>query len=332
MNRFSKTLRSFVAVSVALAFFALGVAGCGGASDDGEQGKSRTMNMVTVNWIEGMALTYVQEQILEDSLDMEVDVKEVQGGGIAFKSVATGERDYFNEAWLPTTHKDPWNETKENAQKLGYSYKGTSVGLAVPSYMDISDISELPKFRDALDGEINGIESGAAVNDQTRQILKNNGIEGFSVVPASGPATWQALESAINNQEPIVVTGWYPHWKWGTYDLKYLEGAQTGQTPVFGDPEDVFKIVDNEFIDEFPKKVVCFLKHSEVNDQEIESMMDTFRNRGEMSKQEAAADWIQNHQETVNRWMKQAEECAASDRPVEALPDDATFSREQGNA
>jgi glycine betaine/proline transport system substrate-binding protein len=290
------------------------------------------MNMVTVNWIEGMAITYMQEQILEDSMDMTVDVREVSGGGIAFKSVADGDRDFFNEAWLPTTHKDPWEATKENAQKLGYTYKGTTVGLTVPAYMDITSVTELPDFREELDGQINGIESGAAVNDQTRQILENNDIDGFSVVASSGPATWQALENAINNEEPIVVTGWYPHWKWGTYDLKYLEGAQTGQTPVFGEKEDIFMIVDNEFIDEFPKEAVCFLKESEVNDEQIESLMGAFRNRGDMSKREASQQWIENNPEYVNQWMNQAEECASSDEPVEPLPDDASFSRDQGSA
>ncbi len=311
-----------------LGLFATGLAGCGGSGGDEV---SREMNIVTVNWIEGMALTYMQEQILEDSMDMEVDVREVSGGGIAFSSVADGGRDYFNEAWLPTTHAGPWEKAKDDAQKLGYTYKGTSVGLTVPAYMDITSVEELPEFRDELNGEINGIESGAQVNEQTRQVLENNGIEGFSVVASSGPATWQALENAIDNEEPIVVTGWYPHWKWGTYDLKYLEGAQTGQSPVFGEPEDVFKIVDNEFIDEFPREAVCFLKEMEVNDEQIESLMDTFRNRGDMSKQEASEQWIQNHPEYVNQWMNQAEKCAASDGEIETLPDDATFSTSQGS-
>jgi glycine betaine/proline transport system substrate-binding protein len=289
------------------------------------------MNMVTVNWIEGMAMTYMQEAILEDSMDMNVDVREVSGGGIAFKSVASGDRDFFNEAWLPTTHSDQWAATKDTLQKLGYTYKGTTAGLAVPAYMDITNVSELGNFRDELDGQINGIESGANINDQTRQILENNNIEGFSVVASSGPATWQALENAINNQQPIVVTGWQPHWKWSVYDLKYLEDAQTGQTSVFGEKEDIFTIVDSQFIEEFPKEVVCFLKEFEANDQQVGSLMNTFRNRDGTSKQEAAAQWIKNHSEAVNTWMDQAEECAASDAPVEALPDDASFSRNQGD-
>jgi glycine betaine/proline transport system substrate-binding protein len=325
MRNSTTPFRSLIAV-VAAGLLFVGLAGCGGGSSSGEQDVSRQMDMVTVNWIEGLALTYAQEALLEDSLDMKVDVREAPKGA-AFKSVASGDRDYFNEAWLPTTHEQIWNEIKDNAQKLGYTYKGTSAGLAVPSYVEIDHVKQLPEIREALGGKINGIGAGATVNNQTRQILKNNNIEGFEVVASSGPATWQALETAIQNNEPIVVTGWYPHWKWGSCDLKYLEGAQTGQTPVFGEAEDVFKIVGNDFIEKFPKKVVCLLKHMEVNDEQIESLMDTFRNRGDMSKHEAATQWLKNHPEWVSQWMNKAEECAVSDAPVEYLADDAVFSR-----
>jgi glycine betaine/proline transport system substrate-binding protein len=260
---------------------------------------------------------------------MEVDVREVQGGGIAFSSVADGDRDYFNEAWLPTTHSGPWSKAQGKAKKLGYTFKGTTVGLAVPAYMDMEEISELPKFRGALNGEINGIESGAAVNKQARQVLENNNIEGFSVVASSGPATWQALESAIENREPIVVTAWEPHWKWDEYDLKYIQNARTGQTPVFGGKEDAFTIVSSDFKDKFPGEVVCFLQKFEASQTQVGSLMKAFQNRGEMSKEEAAAQWVDEHSGEVEEWTNQADECASSGEELEYLPDDATFSREQ---
>jgi glycine betaine/proline transport system substrate-binding protein len=73
-------------------------------------------------------MSYMQAQVLEDSLNVPVDLKEVQGGGIAFSSVANGDRDFFNEAWLPTTHQNSWGDLHEQLQKLGYTYRGTSGG------------------------------------------------------------------------------------------------------------------------------------------------------------------------------------------------------------
>lgn len=327
MKSMPATSRSLLATLVVMGLGAGLWAGCG---DPGAQ----TLNVVTVNWIEGMAMTYLQEQIVEDSLGTDVDVKEVQGGGIAFSSVASGDRHFFNEAWLPTTHQAPWEKSKDRLQKLGYTYRGTTVGLAVPTYMEVDTLPDLMAYREELDGTINGIESGAAINGQTRRTLERYGMDdAFSVAAASGPATWQALESAIANKEPIVVVAWYPHWKWSEFDLKYVDGAKTNHNvDIWGRSEDIFTIVDNGFIERFPKKVVCFLKRFEVNDEQILSLMSAFKNREGMEKPEAIQQWIENHPEDVSRWLEQARTCAASDEMPEPLPDDASYSSRRADS
>jgi len=325
--RESQSLRSFAVAAVAVALLGVGLAGCGGGSS-GDEDVSRDLQMVTVNWIEGLAMTYMQEAILEDSLGMEVEVNEVQGGGIAFSSVAQGNADFFNEAWLPTTHEGPWSNQKDDLQKLGYTYKGTSAGLAIPTYVEVDSMPDLAQYQGELNGTINGIEAGANVNDQTRNTLERYGLgDQFEVAAASGPATWQALQSAVENQEPIVVTAWKPHWKWSVYDLKYIDGAHTGHNvDIWGEAEDIFSIVGNDFVDRFPREAVCFLKEFEANDAQVGSLMDAFRNRDDTSKREAAQQWIQENPDHVNQWMQQTRECASSDEPIETLPDDATYS------
>ncbi|PSQ85453.1 MAG: ABC transporter substrate-binding protein [Bacteroidetes bacterium QS_3_64_15] len=323
----STPLRSFVAGLSVLALLAVGLVGCSG--DD--QGASRQMDMVTVNWIEGMAMTYMQEQILENRYDMEVDIREVQGGGTAFVSVASGDRDFFNEAWLPTTHEQPWKENQDGSKKLGYTYRGTSVGVVVPAYVEADTFPDLTSYQQELDGTLNGIESGAAINDQMENTLELYDMnDAFSVSAASGPANWQALESAIGDNEPIAVAGWKPHWKWNRFDIKYVNGAKTGHNvDIWGQPEDIFTIVGDDFIDKFPREVVCFLQEFEANDEQVGSLMSAFNERGDMSKEEAAAQWIENNPDDVEQWMNQAEECANSDEELEYLPDDATYSTDQ---
>jgi glycine betaine/proline transport system substrate-binding protein len=327
----SKSFRSFAVAAVAMALLGIGLAGCGGSSS-GDGGPSQEMQMVTVNWIEGMAMTYMQEAILEDSLGMEVEVNEVQGGGIAFSSVAQGDADVFNEAWLPTTHQEQWESNRDNLQKLGYTYRGTTVGLAVPTYAEIDTIPDLPNYRDELDGTINGIEAGSAINEQTKQTLETYGLEGdFRVQAASGPANWQAVESAIENKRPIVVTAWYPHWIWNQYDLKYVGGAKTDHNvDIWGGPEAIFTVVENGFLEQFPREAVCFLKEFEAKDEQVFSLMTAFNERGSASKSETARQWIENNPKPVARWMEDTEACAAAEGP-EPLPDDATFSASRGD-
>ncbi|MFP4228834.1 MAG: glycine betaine ABC transporter substrate-binding protein [Salinivenus sp.] len=330
MRHLPSSLRSLTAGLAALAFLTVGLVGCGGSAD---QGESREMNMVTVNWIEGLAMTYMQEQILENEYDMEVDVREVQGGGIAFSSVAEGERDFFNEAWLPTTHEDPWNENKDQAKKLGYTYRGTSVGVAVPEYVEADTFPDLMDYRDDLDGTLNGIESGAAINEQMENTLELYDMDdAFSVSSASGPANWQSLESAIEDEEPIAVAAWKPHWKWNRFDIKYVSGATTGENvDIWGEPEDIFTIVGDDFIEKYPREVVCFLQEFEANDEQVGSLMEAFNERDDTSKEEAAAQWIEDNQDDVEQWLDQAEECANSDEELEYLPDDATYSSDEAS-
>lgn len=288
--------------------------------------------MVTVNWIEGMALTYLQAHLLDDSLGVEVDIREVNGGGIAFSSVASGDRHYFNEAWLPTTHQEPWKKHKENLQKLGYTYRGTTVGLAVPSYVEIDTIPDLMEYQEELNGTINGIEAGAAINGQTRSTLEQYGLsDEFRVAAASGPANWQALKSAIQGKRPIVVTAWYPHWIWNRYDLKYIGGAKTNHNvDIWGGPEAIFSLVDNGFVERFSEEAVCFLKEFEANDEQVFSLMTAFTERGGQSKSAVVQQWTEDHPKAVEGWMRQARECAASESPPQVLPDSATYSPDSG--
>ena len=295
------------------------VAGCGGSDDASDD--ASTLRMVTVNWIEGLAMTYVQQQILEDSLGADVSVREVSGGGLAFAAVASGDADVFNEAWLPTTHQQPWEAHKSDLRTLGYTYRGTSVGLVVPTYVEADSVPDLRRLHDALDGTIHGIEAGAAINEQTRRTLKRYGLDdAFSVTAASGPATWSALERAIDTREPFVAVGWTPHWKWNAFDLRYLNGATTGQNvDIWGASEDIYTVIGTGVLDRVSKPVACFLKTFEASDEQIGSLMLAFTDRGGQSEAEVARTWMRDHPDDVRQWLQDTRTCVASDTPVRPL-------------
>ncbi len=303
-----------------LAACALLIAGCGGSSSEAPSAERPTMHFVYVNWVEGIAITHLLDALLEDSLGVDVELSRVNGGGVAFSSVASGDADIFVEAWLPTTHQGPWSEYQDRLHKLGYTYRGTSVGLVVPDDAPIAHIRDLPAHRAALDGTIHGIEAGAAINEQTRQILDNNGIGGFRVVASSEPAMIAALRRAISQEELFVFAGWKPHWMWGQFDLRYLEGAQTSQTPVFGEPEDIYTLVRTGFEADFPAPVVRFLEQFEIDDAQLNSLMRDFRPESDKAPAVAARDWIRAHPEAVRTWLAAArtasESAPATDGPT----------------
>ena len=291
---------------VATFLVASGLLLTGCSSPDEDAGDKRdSIRLVYVNWVEGIAMAHVMHELLQDSLGVEVEqMSAVTGGGTAFTSVASGGADVFVEAWLPSTHSASWEKHDGELQKVGQWYDRTTVGLTVPAYTDIESIEDLADHREALNGRIHGIESGAAVNQQTREVLESNNIEGFEVLASSGPATWSELQRAVQNERPIVVTGWQPHWKWGRYDLRYLEGAQTGQSPVFGEPEDIFAVGRTNFEEEFPERVVQFFNNVNVGNEELSTLMQPFRPDADTDDSyQAAREWIQNHPELVSSWI-----------------------------
>lgn len=93
---------------------------------------------------------------------------------------------------------------------------------------------------EALDYTITGIEPGAGLTGLTKTTLEEyENLEGWELLESSTAGMIGALDQAIKNEEPIIVTGWSPHWKFSAYDLKFLEdpkgtlgGAENIQTIV----------------------------------------------------------------------------------------------------
>src|SRR5699024_8715859 len=78
-------------------------------------------------------------------------------------------------------------------------------------------------YGEEMDFEITGIEPGAGVFKASEKAVEEYDLEGWEVQASSSGAMATALGEAIDNEEPIIVTGWSPHWKFAKYDLKYLE-------------------------------------------------------------------------------------------------------------
>jgi glycine betaine/proline transport system substrate-binding protein len=281
---------------------ALLIAGCGG---DGS-GEDEPVALVYVSWTEGIAMTHVLQAVIEDSLGRDVQLTQAGGAAMAFSAVAEGDVDAFVDAWLPVTHGPLWEEFGDRIVDLGPVYDSTTVGLVVPDYVEATSIRDLADLKTALDGEIIGIESGAAINEQTRQVLAANDLDGFQVVPSGDAAMVTALQRSIDRNEPIVITGWRPHWMWGRFDLRYLDGATTGDTDVFGEPEQIRKLLRPNGRETLPADVLHLLERMHLGEREMESLMSAFR-PGQEDPLATARSWIERHPDVVSEWLSEAE-------------------------
>lgn len=277
------------------------LAACGGddtaedAVDEGNLGE-KDIELVYVEWDSEIASTNVIAQVLEEK-GYNVNIRGIDNA-IMWQVVANGDADGMVAAWLPATHGDLYEEYKDNLVGLGPNLEGAQIGLVVPEYMeDVHSIADLADVTDAFGGAITGIEPGAGVVQAAEQALEDYDLEDWTVQTSSSGAMATVLGQAYGNEEPIVVTGWTPHWKFAAYDLKYLEdpegsfgGAETIETFVRQGFEEespaAYEILDNFFWEPLDMETVML------------EVMDG------ATPEEAAANWIENNRDKVDAWLE----------------------------
>src|SRR5699024_8802950 len=140
------------------------------------------------------------------------------------------------------------------------------IGLVVPAYMDVDSIADLT---DEAGQTITGIEPGAGVVAASEQTLEDyDNLDGWEVQTSSSGAMTTELGSAIEKEEDIIVTGWSPHWKFQTYDLKYLDDPEG----TFGEAETINTMV-REGLEEDAPEAYQVLDNFNWTTDDIESVM-----------------------------------------------------------
>ncbi len=195
----------------------------------------KEITLAYVEWDSEVASTNVLAEVLT-SQGYDVNLISLDNA-VAWKSIAEGNADASVSAWLPATHQAQYEQYKDQLVDLGANLFGTSLGLAVPSYMDISTIEELTSQANQT---IIGIEPGAGIMAAADSAINEYAnLSTWSLTASSTGAMVTSLEQALKNEDDIVVTAWMPHWMFAKYDLTLLEDPMG----VFGDAEEIHTIV-----------------------------------------------------------------------------------------
>ncbi|WP_027399371.1 glycine betaine ABC transporter substrate-binding protein [Anaerovorax odorimutans] len=267
----------------------------GGNGDDGD----KTITLGYVNWAEGIAMTNLAKAILEDKLGYD-DVKlTMTDAAPLFTSLASGNTDAFLDAWLPVTHESYMKKYGDKVEDLGYNFENAKIGLVVPSYVDINSIEDLNSMKDEFDGKIVGIDSGAGIMSASENAIKEYGLD-YELMPGSGPTMTAALKKAIDNNEPIVVTGWQPHWMFAKWDLKFLDDPKG----VYGEAEYIHTIARKGLSTDMPD-VANFLSNFLMSSEELGDLMGEIENNSDKDAVEVARDWMNAHEDLVNSWIEE---------------------------
>ena len=268
----------------------LGAIGIGSFSSAKE---TKRINLSYVEWDTEVASTNVVGEVLKQ-MGYDVTMTPLDNS-IMWKSVSNGESDAMVSAWLPKTHGSQYAQYKDQVEDLGANLTGAKVGLAVPAYMDVNSIDELT---DQAGKKIIGIEPGAGVVTAAENtIQKYDNLKDWKVETSSSGAMTVALGQAIKKHEPIVVTGWTPHWMFAKYDLKYLEDPENGM----GSEEQIHTMVRKGLKEDQPEAYKV-LDNFHWSEKDMEKVMLEINNGKD--PQQAAKEWIKENQELVESWKK----------------------------
>lgn len=185
-------------------------------------------------------------------------------------------------------------------KRLGVAL-GLSVVLILAACGGDSDGDSASGFGSEVNYEIIGIEPGAGVVKAAESSVDEYGLDGWEVVTSSSGAMATALREAIDKEEPIIVTGWSPHWKFEEYDLKYLEDPKG----VFGDAETIETMVRQGLEEDLPN-AYKMLEQFEWTTEDMEAVMLEIQQG--RSPAEVAADWVANNEDKVSAWTEGVDE------------------------
>jgi glycine betaine/proline transport system substrate-binding protein len=254
------------------------------------------------NWAESIATAHMWKVILEKK-GYDVELVRLEKAP-TWAGTASGDVDLVPEVWLPNTDKPYYEKYKDQVELHEVWYKGTNLGLVVPTYMkDINTMEDLkkPKFQKELQRNgkpsIVGIDSGASLMSLTEKAIKDYKLP-YNLIESSEPAMLSELDKAIKNKEPIVVTLWNPHWSFSEYDLRYLKDSKN----VYGDRENIRYMTRKGFTKDHPE-VVKWFNQWEMDDHTLGTLMAEVENTKEDPEQ-GVRKWMEKHPDLIKQWTK----------------------------
>jgi len=173
-----------------------------------------------------------------------------------------------------------------------------------------------------MDYTITGLEPGAGqteLNDQA--IDEYESLAGWEQETSSTGAMLSALDKAIENEEPIMITAWSPHYMSAKWDIKYLEDPKG----VFGEEIYAATLVREGLRDDMPTAYTLMERFNWDISEVDSALLKAEEEQLEMDV--IAAQWIDENEDTVSEWTEGIETVDGTSMELAATTwDDALFT------
>ncbi|MFO7859412.1 MAG: glycine betaine ABC transporter substrate-binding protein [Ectothiorhodospiraceae bacterium] len=263
-------------------------------------GTSASAEEVTIGWTawsDAEFVTKLANEILEENgHDVELTQTDIAP---QYQGIASGDVDMMLMSWQPGTHGDYLEGIAGEYTDLGPLYNGARLGWVVPDYIPEDELSSIEDLKDdsvreKLDGTITGIDPGAGLSNLSEDAVEDYELD-YDLQFSSGSGMTAALDRAVNREEWIVVTGWSPHWKFGAYDLRYLEDPEGS----LGGPERVHALSRTGFHADAPE-ITAIVSRMYIPISMLENYMAYAQ---ENSYEEAVEKFVEDESDRVDYWV-----------------------------
>lgn len=162
-----------------------------------------------------------------------------------------------------------------------------------------NDVAET--IGESVDYKIIGIEPGAGIMEQMTRVMEAYDLDNWTLTASSDAGMTAALKKAYDKEEPIIVTGWIPHWKFAEFDLKFLEDPKNAS----GGEEEIRTIGRLGLKEDLPEAHEI-LSNFQWDAEDMGEVMMAIQ-EGE-SEEAAARAWADANQDKVSEWTDGVEE------------------------
>lgn len=161
---------------------------------------------------------------------------------------------------------------------------------------DDTEGEEVSNVGEDVDYTITATEPGAGLTELTHNTVEDYELEDWEVQESSTAGMITSLDQAIQNEEPIIVTAWRPHWIFERYDLKFLDDPQNS----LGEEEYVHTIARMGLENDHPEAYAVL----DAFEWESDDMQKMMLEAQDASFEEVTANWIDDNQDYVNELIE----------------------------
>lgn len=248
------------------------------------------------------AVVNVISTIISSQTDLKVELVPVPEEDLA-KALVDGRADLTFSLWAPNTHAQIIGACKDSIELISPYIDDLKMGLAVPEYLDIKNIEDLPLITAPFEKLILTPDSSNALFMITKEAIATYELNGFTIKEFKDESDLLSYaKQKFDKSENFVFATYRPHWIFAEMKLVMLNDSRN----VFGTPEKAVIYSRKNFSKDLPK-ISSFLKQIKLTMDDVESLMKA--NEDVQSDPKVnAQNWFDSNIDRINLWINKSNE------------------------